>query len=522
MKQIFSNLRSDIPASIVVFLVAIPLCLGIALASGAPLISGLISGIIGGIVVGYLSGSSLGVSGPAAGLAVIVYSGIAQLQSFDVFILAVVVCGALQILFSFLRMGIIALYFPSSVIKGMLCAIGVIIVIKQIPYAAGYNDAENSAISYMEGYDLAAQIYHNFMQLNFGAIVICTISLLLLYVWETSLVKGNKLLKQVPAPLLVVILAIILGAIFKDIPALALSSAHLVNIPEANNYSEFLSFFTLPDFSAILNKDVYIIGATMAVVASIETLLSVEATDKMDPQRRITPTNRELFAQGWGNVLSGLIGGLPITQVIVRSSANIQSGAKTKLSAILHGFLILLSLLTIVKLLNQVPLAALAAILFFVGFKLIKSSNISQIYQQGKLQFIPFIVTIVSIVVSDLLVGIAIGMVVSIFFILYDNYKIPFIIQSGTKVCKNYKIMLSESVTFLNKASLIHFFKDVPDGSKIAIDASRSSFIDHDIFEIIEDFRISAPNRNIQFSVTGLKDEKEVSNSQSFMNVKVS
>lgn len=363
--SLIGNLKNDFPASIIVFLVAVPLCLGIALASGAPLFSGIIAGIIGGIVVGALSGSNLGVSGPAAGLAVIVLLAIQELGAFDIFLLAVVIGGAIQLILGFLQAGIIAYYFPSSVIKGMLSGIGIIIILKQIPHAFGYDkDYEGSVFfNQPDGHNTLSELFYMFDAVTPGAIIITVISMIILILWEQPFMKKIKLFKFVQGPLVVVGLGIILNLILSNTD-LALSAEHIVAIPVASDFSDFINQFTLPDFTQWNNPQVWTVAFTIAIVASIETLLCLEATDKLDPDKNITPTNRELKAQGVGNIISGLIGGLPITQVIVRSSTNIQSGGKTKMSAILHGFILLLSAALIPALLNKIPLASLAAILF--------------------------------------------------------------------------------------------------------------------------------------------------------------
>ncbi|MEM8890951.1 MAG: SulP family inorganic anion transporter, partial [Bacteroidota bacterium] len=366
-KGLFSNLKYDLPASIVVFLVATPLCLGIALASGAPLFSGIIAGIVGGIVVGMLSGSDIGVSGPAAGLAVIVLNAITSLGAYETFLLAVVIAGVIQTALGFLRAGIIGYYFPSSVIKGMLSGIGIIIILKQIPHAFGYDKVPEGSLAFEQA-DSQNTISELTNMLNYiepGALIITAISLAILILWERPFMKRIKLFQLVQGPLVAVVMGIVLNLVFAAaFPNLAIDAKHLVQIPVAEGISGFLGLFTLPDFSQIGNPEIYITAITIAVVASLETLLCVEATDKLDPYKRITPTNRELKAQGVGNFLSGMVGGLPVTQVIVRSSANIQSGGRTKMSAIIHGFFLLFAAMLIPSILNMIPLATLAAILF--------------------------------------------------------------------------------------------------------------------------------------------------------------
>jgi len=368
------NLKYDLPASLVVFLVAVPLCLGIALASGAPLFSGIIAGIVGGIVVGSLSGSQLGVSGPAAGLAVIVLTAIQELGAFEIFLMAVVIGGVFQMLLGFAKAGIIGYYFPSSVIKGMLSGIGIIIILKQIPHAFGYDKDYEGSLSFAQpdGHNTFSELFYMFEAISPGALIITTLSLLVLILWEQPFMKKIKLFQIVQGPLVVVAGGIFLNLIFQNMPALALNGEQVVSLPVPESIVGFFGQFTFPDFSSITNPAVWVTGATIAVVASLETLLCLEATDKMDPYKRVAPANRELQAQGVGNILSGLIGGLPITQVIVRSSTNIQSGGRTKMSAIFHGVIMLASAMAIPFVLNLIPLASLAAILFLVGYKLAK------------------------------------------------------------------------------------------------------------------------------------------------------
>jgi MFS superfamily sulfate permease-like transporter len=508
----FKNLRSDFPASIVVFLVAVPLCLGIALASGAPLFSGIIAGIVGGIVVTAFSGSPLGVSGPAAGLAVIVLGAISELGSFPIFLLAVVIGGVIQIILGLAKAGIIGYYFPSSVIRGMLSGIGIIIILKQIPHAFGYDKDPEGDWEFFQadGHTTFSDLYYMLDVISPGAIVISVISLLILILWERPLLKKFKFTQVIQGPLVVVIVGILLNLLFQAMPQFVLKSDQVVNIPVAGSWSEFLALFTHPDFSQIFNKEVYVIGATIAVVASLETLLCVEATDKLDPQKRITPTNRELIAQGIGNITSGMIGGLPITQVIVRSSANIQSGGRTKASAFLHGVLILISALLIPGVLNLIPLASLAAILFIVGYKLAKPATFKQVYKQGISQFLPFIITIVGIVFTDLLIGISLGLVTGVMYILWNNYRTPYHFEPEQyKSGEPINIELSEDVSFLNKAGIMNTLNHLPENSRVVIDASRAKNIHVDIMEIFEDFRLNAQSKNIDFSVVGLNSKKK-------------
>jgi MFS superfamily sulfate permease-like transporter len=492
------NLSSDVPASLVVFLVALPLCLGVALASGAPLFSGIIAGIVGGIVVGTLSGSQVSVSGPAAGLTTIVLASIGKLGSYEVFLSAVVLAGLLQILFGYLRAGSIGNYFPSAVIKGMLAAIGLILILKQIPHAFGYDKDYEGDQSFLQpdGENTFSELLTAVNYLSFGAIAIATFSLFLLIWWERPALRKIKLLSYIPAPLLVVLAGIALNEIFiAFVPSISLDKEHLVSLPVSDGLKGFAGQLTFPDFSKILDKQTFIIAITIAIIASLESLLSLEAVDKLDPYKRNSPLNRELKAQGIGNAISGLIGGLPVTAVIVRSSANLSSGAKTKASAIMHGVLLLLSVILIPMLLNKIPLASLAAILITVGYKLVKPSLVISMYRKGTDQFIPFIVTILAILFTDLLIGIGIGIATGIIFVLKTNFhKALFCVSEDN----NYLIRLTKDVSFLNKALLRQTFHNIPDGSFVIIDGSRSAFIDQDILELINDFRESANIRKIE------------------------
>ena len=522
-KNLFSNLKHDLPASLVVFLVAVPLCLGIALASGAPLFSGIIAGIIGGIVVGSLSGSPLGVSGPAAGLAVIVLTAINEMGGlagggFEIFLLSVVLAGVIQLILGYARAGIIGYYFPSSVIKGMLAGIGVIIILKQIPHAFGYDENPEGEIAFLQpdGQNTFSELVHMMNFISPAAIIITLVSLAILILWEQPFMKKQSFSKLIQGPLIVVVFGILFN-VFTQGTSLAISAEHLVAIPIATSFYEITNLFSTPDFSAITNPMVYTTAITIAIVASLETLLCVEATDKLDPYKRITPTNQELKAQGIGNIISGLVGGLPITQVIVRSSANSQSGGKTKASTIMHGILMLVSIIAIPAVLNKIPLGVLAAILFVVGYKLAKPALFIKMYKQGLGQFIPFIVTVVGIIFSDLLIGIALGLVVAIFIILRNNFKVPYFKKNEKSDGKGIlRVVLSEDVTFLNKASIQKLLADIPDDSQVIIDASANRFIHHDVIEIIEDFQISAVARNINVEVKDLFTDKIYSPKQQF------
>ncbi len=490
----FKYLKDDLPAGLVVFLVALPLCLGIALASGAPLFSGIIAGIIGGIVVAFASGSSLSVSGPAAGLTVIVLNGITQVGGYDIFLVAVVIAGLLQIMLGYLKAGTIGYYFPSSVIKGMLAAIGIILIIKQAPIAIGYNAA--SAISY-----------------QVGSIIIAAISMAIILFWEIPALKKYIFFKWVPGALIAVVMGIVLNKLFLlYYPDWVLNADQMVKLPVANNTSEFISQFTLPNFNALANYQVYVVAVTIAIIASLESLLSTEAADKLDPFKRVTPTNRELKAQGLGNLISGLIGGLPLTAVIVRTSANVNAGGKTKLSAIVHGLFLLISVAFFASFINLVPLACLAALLLTVGYKLAKISLFKEMYKLGWEQFMPFIVTIIAVQFSDLLKGIALGMIVAIFYILRTNYRRDYVIHHEKKSEGGaIKIILSEHVTFINKGSIAKKLADLQNDIHVTIDASNSHFIDQDVLEIIYDFKIASALKNIQVELINVPERIKIS-----------
>ena len=490
----FKYLKEDLPAGLVVFLVALPLCLGIALASGAPLFSGIIAGIVGGIIVAFASGSALSVSGPAAGLAVIVLNGITTLGAYDHFLVAVAIAGVLQIVLGYLKAGVIGYYFPSSVIKGMLAAIGIILILKQLPIAIGYSKA-------------AAQSYH------MGSIIIASISIGIILFWEMPMLKKYAFFKYVPGALIAVLVGVALNMLFTtNMPAWALSADALVKLPVAKNSSEFIGQFTLPNFSALGNYQVYVVAITIAIIASLETLLSVEAADKLDPYKRVTPTNRELKAQGLGNLISGMIGGLPMTAVIVRTSANVNAGAKTKLSAIFHGLLLLISVVAFASILNQIPLACLAAVLLVVGYKLAKVSLFKQMYQLGWVQFVPFIVTVIAIQFSDLLKGIALGMLVAIFYILRTNYRRDYQFHHEKKSeGGEITIVLSEHVTFINKGSIAKKLSDIQNDTKVTIDASQSHYLDLDVIEIIYDFETAAKLKNIEVILVNMPARVAVS-----------
>ncbi|WP_209401505.1 SulP family inorganic anion transporter [Pseudozobellia sp. WGM2] len=515
----FKHIKSDLPASVVVFFVALPLCLGIALASGAPLFSGLIAGIVGGIVVGGLSGSKIGVSGPAAGLAAIVLVAITSLGGYENFLVAVVIGGVIQILFGVLKAGVIGYYFPSSVIKGMLTGIGIIIVLKQIPHFFGYDpDPEGDwAFLQVDGENTFSEILNTVNNISPGATLIAIIGLGILILWNTVLSKKGKIFQLVQGPVVAVVVGILFYILTKDHETLAISKEHLVSVPVPDDLDSFLAQFSFPNFGAIGNPDVWITAFTIALVASLETLLCVEATDKLDPHKNVTPTNRELLAQGTGNILSGMIGGLPITQVIVRSSANIQSGGRTKLSAIIHGFFLLISVILIPNLLNMIPLSVLAAILFIVGYKLAKPALFKVMYKLGWKQFVPFIVTILGIVFIDLLWGIGLGLAVGIVVILLKSYQNSHFlhIEDISNGKHRIKMTLAEEVTFFNKGAILKELDSLPRDSYLEINLLKTRYLDNDIIEILDDFAHKAKERNIDIRLVSKRGEIE--NPSSFM-----
>lgn len=518
------SVKYDFPAGIVVFLVALPLCLGISLASGAPLFSGMIAGFIGGIVVALLSGSALGVSGPAAGLIVVVLHGIEDV-GFAAFETAVLLSGVMQIALGFARAGFIAYYFPTAVIKGMLSAIGILIVIKQIPHAMGYDlyrgmgyylnmdlseynleGISFEGINLWEGY-VSSFIVKVIQFFTPGAFIIWVVSMGILLLWEKPFFKSKPIFQWIQGSLVVVITGAIFGHLFDFIPSLALAKSHFVSAPVADSVAQFFGFFSLPDPGAFADKEVYTLAVTMALIGSLETLLCVEATDKLDPQRRFTPANRELKAQGVGNLVSGLIGGLPITQVIVRSSANIQAGGRTKLAAVIHGLLLLSAAVAIPRLLNMIPFASLAAILMMVGYKLAKPILFKEALEKGHYQFAPFIITIVAIVFSNLLVGVALGFATSAFFILLENFKAKLYYTEDVEA-KKIVIRLGQHISFLNKANILNALNELPHNYHVVIDGSHCSHIDYDVFEIFENFAIETRSMGIKLELIGVTLDK--------------
>ncbi|UJP63663.1 SulP family inorganic anion transporter [Mongoliitalea daihaiensis] len=504
-KDLFANLHKDLPAGLVVFLVALPLCLGIALASGAPLFAGIISGIIGGIVVGIVSGSHTSVSGPAAGLTVIVFSAIGELGSFESFLAAVVLAGCIQLVFAASKAGVIGYFFPTSVIKGMLAGIGIILIIKQSPYLLGFG--ELSQLTDLNPFEIFGAAP---TQVKTGAFIIGVVSISILRIWDSKSVNKFILKKLIPAPLLVVVAGILLNEGFKAFwPVFYLENPLRVTLPHAESWNEFIALFHTPNFSGIFSRQLWVVAITIAVIGSLETLLSVEAADKIDPHKRISPPNQELFAQGIGNIINGFIGGLPLTAVIVRSSANISAGASSKLAAIIHGFLLLLSFILIPGILNLIPLASLAAILVMVGYKLARVSLFKTQAKLGWNQFLPFLITVFGVVFLDLLFGIALGIGVSIIYILLANLRNShFMEERMEENGKTLYITLSEEVSFLNKGALIKALNAIPEDRKVIIDGSHSKVIDYDVLEVIENFKVAASTKNIEVETIHIEQVK--------------
>lgn len=509
MKYNKTFLKTDILSGLVVFLVALPLCLGIAVASGAPPFAGIITGVIGGIVVGYLSSSNVSVSGPAAGLIAIILLAITDL-GYETFLAAVVIAGLIQLILGLVKAGGISSYFPTSVIEGMLVAIGIIILMKEIPHAIGYDKAhEGDFYSYQliaEDRGFFTEIIHSFNFAHTGAIIVSVVSLAILFAFNN--VSALKRIKAVPGALVAVVAGILLNELFKaSFPSLVIGDDHLVKLPMATSFNEFIGQFTMPSAAGFANPSVWVVGATIAIVASIETLLCLEAGDKMDPMKRFSSANTELRAQGIGNMLSGLIGGLPMTSVIVRTSANINAGAKTKVSAIAHGVFLLVAVLAVPGLLNKIPMASLAAILIMIGLKLASFKMFKHVWQTGKHQFIPFIVTVIAVVMTDLLKGVGLGLAVSVYFILSGNMKLAYFFKkeehhSGETI----HIDLAQEVSFLNKAAIKQTLAHLPENAKVIIDAANTVYIDHDVLELLRDFlNFSSKDKNIDVQLRNFK-----------------
>lgn len=509
MKQYFQYMRTDLLSGLVVFLVALPLCLGIAVASGAPPFAGIITGVIAGIIVGFLSSSNVSVSGPAAGLIAIVLAAITDM-GYEPFLLAVLLAGGIQLLLGFLKAGSISAYFPTSVIEGMLAAIGIIIIKKEIPHAIGYDKAhEGDFFSYellSEDKGFFTELIHSFNYAHAGAILVTIISLLILIAFNK--ISFLKKIKFIPGALVAVGAGIIINEVFKATGSpLAISQDHLVTLPTASNFNEFIGQFHFPSFAGLTDPNTWVVAVTIAIVASIETLLCLEAGDKMDPLKRYSSANTELKAQGIGNILSGLVGGLPMTSVIVRTSANINAGARTKMSTIAHGVLLLLTVILIPGLLNKIPMACLAAILIMIGIRLASPKVFKHMWQTGKHQFIPFLVTVVAVVFTDLLKGVGIGLAVSIIFILRGNMKLAYFFKKE----KHHEgetifINLAQEVSFLNKAAIKQTLAHLPANSKVVIDAANTVYIDYDVLELLRDFlEFGSKDKNIQVTLANFK-----------------
>ncbi|MCF8320595.1 MAG: SulP family inorganic anion transporter [Flavobacterium sp.] len=512
----FANLKSDFSAGLVVFLVALPLCLGIAMASGAPLFSGIISGIVGGLVVGYLSTSHLSVSGPAAGLTAIVLTAITDLGAFDIFLTAVFIAGVIQLILGFIKAGSISNYFPTNVIEGMLAGIGVIIFLKQIPHAFGYDKDYEGDLAFLQpnSENTFSEIFHLISHVQLGSIIITLLSLFILIAWTK--IEFLKKVKLVPPALVAVIVSILLNEFFIiSGSSFSIKREHLVSLPVPNSIEEFKSIFILPNFSALANTKVWVVGITIAIVASIETLLCIEAADRMDEQKRFTDTNVELKAQGIGNIISSLLGGLPMTSVVVRTSANNTAGAKSKLAAIIHGLLLTICVLSIPAILNKIPLATLAAVLLLVGYKLANPKTVIHFWEKGKYQFIPFIATFVAVVFTDLLKGVALGIIISIIFVLKGNLKRAYSFKKEEYTDGDIiHINLAQEVSFLNKAAIKSTLNEIPENTKVIIDASETIYIAHDILDLIREFKSTrAIDKNIKVKLKGFKKSYNLENS---------
>jgi MFS superfamily sulfate permease-like transporter len=519
--NLFANLKSDFASGLVVFLVALPLCLGIAMASGAPLFSGIIAGVVGGIVVGYLSQSHISVSGPAAGLTAIVLTAITDLGSFDIFLSAVFIAGLIQLALGFIKAGSISNYFPTNVIEGMLAGIGIIIILKQLPHAFGYDaDFEgDQSFAQTDGDNTLSSLFQVFNHFQLGAIIITLVSLAILISWER--IAFFKKFKLVPGALIAVIFGIVLNEMFISTgSSLAIAKEHLVSLPVPESLDDFKGIIMLPNFAGLTNPQVWTVAITIAIVASIETLLCIEASDRLDPQKRYTNTNVELKAQGIGNIVSSLLGGLPMTSVVVRSSANNNAGAKSKMSTIIHGVLLLLSVLIIPVVLNKIPLATLATILILVGYKLAKPSTIKHFWEKGKYQFVPFIATMVAVVATDLLKGVTLGIVISVIFVLKGNLKRAYTFKKDEYADGDIiHIDLAQEVSFLNKAAIKETLNAIPENSNVVITAHDTVYIAHDILDLIKEFKTTrAVDENIKVKLKGFKKAYQLENSDEVPN----
>ncbi|EOR31390.1 Putative sulfate transporter ychM [Elizabethkingia meningoseptica] len=509
--NIFSDVKPNFASGLVVFLVALPLCLGIALASGAPPLSGIIAGVIGGIVVGFLSTSNISVTGPAAGLTAIILASITELGVFDLFLCAGIIAGLTQLILGFLKAGSISNYIPTAVIEGMLAGIGIIIILTQLPHALGFDkDFEGKETLFENGFNLVPYINEIASAVHPGAILIFFISLTILIVWDK--IPTLKKIKMLPAALVAVVTGILLNQLFTSSgSSLGITSEHLVKLPVPKTADDFKALITFPDFKGFTMPAVWITGITIAIVASIETLLCIEAADRMDSKKRITDTNQELRAQGIGNLISSFIGGLPMTSVVVRSSANANAGATTKLSAIIHGVLLLVCVLSIPVVLNMIPLATLAAVLILVGYKLAKPATIKHFWEKGKYQFIPFMATMLAVVLTDLLKGVALGLIISVVFILLGNMKRAYYLsREELEDADAITIDLAEEVSFLNKAAIKKTLKNIQPGSQVTINGKRTSYIATDVLDLIQEFaNVTAKENNISVSLVGFRTDYE-------------
>ncbi len=510
-KSLFkTHFTSDISAGLVVFLIALPLCLGISLASGAPLFSGIISGIIGGILVGFLSGSSINVSGPAASVALVVFTAIQTMGSYEAVLLAVVLAGIFQIALGYLKAGTIAYFFPNAMIKGILASIGLVLILKQIPHAFGIDGVFEGMESFSQndGRNTFSELFYVIDHISWGATIITFTSLFIIIIWDKPQFKKFKFFKFFPSALAAVVISILVNLLYSlYFPGLVLDESHLVRLPVAADFGSFLGFFTFPDFGQITNPEILTIALSITFIASLESLLSTEAGDKLDPYKRKTSTNTELKAQGVGNIVAGLIGGLPITAVIVRTSANVSSGGRTRTATITHGLIMLVCVALIPTVLNKIPLASLSAVLFVVGYKLTSLPIYKQVFKQGKKQFLPFIITIVTVMFTDLITGIIVGGGIAIFFILRDNYKHSYFTKNLENEGKQKIIIrLSEEVSFLNKADILLTLDHIPENHQVLIDGSKSVFIHPDILDIIGDFKDTAKHKNIDLELIGLEN----------------
>lgn len=504
------HFKTDLSAGLVVFLIALPLCLGISLASGAPLFTGIIAGIIGGIVVGFFSNSNINVSGPAASVALVIFTAIQTLGNYEAVLLAVIIAGVIQIILGYLKAGTVAYFFPNAMIKGILASIGLVLILKQIPHAFGVDDVFEGVETFQQndGRNTFSEIWYVLQNIGWGATIVTLVSLAIIILWDKPALKKYGFFKFFPSALAAVIVSIGLNEIFKSaFPEIALTAKHLVQLPSASNFKDFFGFFSLPDFTQITNPAIYSIALSIAFIASLESLLSTEAGDKLDPYKRKTSTNTELKAQGIGNIVAGLVGGLPITAVIVRTSANVNAGGRTKTATITHGIIMLVCVALIPSVLNLIPLASLSAVLFVVGYKLTSVSVYKSVYKQGKKQFFPFIITILVVMFTDLITGIIVGGTVAVFFVLRDNYKNAYLHNKVKKEGEEKTtIKLAEEVTFLNKADIMMFLDHIPENHHLTIDASNSLFIHPDIFDIIDDFKEAAKYKNIELELIGLEN----------------